>query len=62
MTHAKFEIILNADIDPDMSDCNYQVALNLNPQTYFYVSDNLTKSDAKILADLLNIQNNLTGN
>jgi hypothetical protein len=62
MTPANFVIVRNADIDIDMSDCNYQVALLINNQEYFYVADNMTKSDAQDLANSLNIQNNLTGN
>lgn len=63
MIHAKFVAVRNADIDPDMSDCNYQVALELNGGLeYFYILDNTKKSDAQNLADLLNIKNNLTGN
>jgi hypothetical protein len=63
MTNAKFVVVRNADIDPDMSDCNYHVALELNDSLeYFYILDNTKKSDAQNLADLLNIKNNLTGN
>jgi hypothetical protein len=63
MTNAKFVIVRNADIDPNISDCNYQVALELNGgREYFYILDNTKKSDAQNLADLLNIKNNLIGN
>ena len=59
---AKFIIVLNADINPDLSDCNYQVALRLNNDSYYYIADYMTKSDALALATSLNVINHLTGN
>jgi len=58
MTHAEFVIVKNADIDADISDFNFDVALKINNQ-YFYVSNDLKKSDAINLAASLNTKNNL---
>ena len=63
MSKHKFVVVRNADIDPDMSDCNYQVALELNDgREYIYFLDNTKKHDAENLAEFLNIKNNLNGN
>ena len=62
MNQPKFIIVLNADIDPDMSDCNYQVALKVDNNSYYYIADYMTKVDALALATSLNVINNLTGN
>jgi hypothetical protein len=58
MTQAEFVIVKNADIDEDISDFNFDVALKINNQ-YFYVSNDLKKSDAINLAASLNTKNNL---
>ena len=62
MIEAKFVIVRNADIDPDVSDCNYQVALELNRNDYFYIAEDMTISEAQELATSLNNKNHLTGN
>ena len=61
MNQAKFVVVRNADIDPDVSDCNYQVALKIN-NDFFYVFENVTVDKAYDLATSLNIKNNLLGN
>lgn len=63
MNQAKFVVVRNADIDPDVSDCNYQVALELNGgREYIYILDNTKEYDAENFAEFLNVKNNLNGN
>jgi hypothetical protein len=50
----KFVIVRNADINPDVTDKHYEVALQTTQKTFFIVAIDLTQDEANLHAEKLN--------